>query len=82
MPIPIAVVLSVTVRVVSVVALNAVRPPHRIHSAAEERRRLRPRRHDVGLRVRHGTVVAQPPVIRAINEFKFQFDLHGDTSGG
>ena len=73
MPIPIAVVLAVTVRVVSVVALNAVRTPHRIPSAAEERRRLRPRRHDVRLRVGHRAVVAQPPVINKIYEFELQF---------
>ena len=47
---------------VSVVALNAERPPDWLAVAvAEQRGRLHPRRHDVGLGVGQGAVVAQPP---------------------
>ena len=72
--------LSVTVRMVSVVTLNAVRPPHLLPSA-EERRSLRPRRHDVGLRVGHWAVVTQPPVMNQIHEFiLIIFEFHLITS--
>ena len=44
-----------------VVTLYAERSPDWLAAVIEQRHRLRPRRHNVGLRVGHGTVVTSPP---------------------
>ena len=69
--------MRVVAMVSAVVTLYAERSPDWLAAAViEQRHRLRPRRHDVGLRVGHGTVVTSPPPKRGYYSIRGHTHMH------